>query len=653
MAKPGKRFSVMGAGALMLLACASVPPRLAAEQPPLIPRTLLFADSQRGNPVLSADGRQIAYCAPLDGVPNIWVKTVGKADDRAVTRDAAGGIDYCFWQADGRHVLYFKDEGGDENNHLFQTDVCSGGTRDLTPIAGARAMGLIADPRYPDFLFVHLNARDKRLFDLYRIDLGSGRLSLEAKNPGDISRFYADWRMRVRAAYVTRPDNSAEVRVRDTVGSPWRPLIAWGGDQMNSDLTGVAGFSADGSELLVVTSLGANAERLLAVNLRTGARRILAEDSRYDLSALMINPIRHTLEAVCFEREKPSWTFADPAVAADFVFLQSVRSGSAWVRSRDLDDRTWLVKFESSHRPAVYYLYDRHARRASFLFSEDPKLETVVLAPKEPVSFTASDGTILSGYLTLPPAISPRDLPLVVSVHGGPWTRDFWDLDFRVQWLANRGYAVLQVNFRGSTGYGKEFQNAGNREWGGQVIQDLVDGKNWAVARGIADSKRTAIIGGSFGGYAALAALAFRPGEFACGVALNAPSDLNLFLASIPAYWAVARGRLETRMGKEPEFLATISPALHADKITAPVLLVHNANDVRVSREHSDRMAAALRARGKEVPYLLIPDAGHRSGGVVASRMSRWAAIEAFLGRHLGGRVEPPAATEDWQSLLQ
>ena len=630
-----------------------IDPPLGGELPPLIPRSIIFEESERGNPVLSPDGKRIAYCAPLNGVQNIWVKTAGKNDDHVVTADAQNGIYYCYWQADGQHVLYFKDEGGSENTHLFQTDIRTRQTRDMTPLAGSRAVNPIMDGRYPDTLLIHINARDKRFFDLYLLDLRSGALRLDTENPGDVVRFYADHQMRVRAAHVTKLDNSAEIRVRDDIKAPWQTLIAWGADEMNSDFTGVVGFSADDSGIFVISSLDANAERLIEVKLRTGERRILGEDAQYDVAEVMVNPVHHSLEAVGYEKERMTWVFFDKGIQADFDFLRTVRGGDIWIRSRDRSDKNWLVKYAATDSPTTYYLYNRSARTASFLFSEDPKLENVSLAPKVPVQFKTVDGLTMYGYLTLPVGVSARDLPLVVMVHGGPWTRDGWDLDFPVQCLSNRGYAVLQVNFRGSTGYGKAYQNAGNLEWGGKVIQDLVDGKNWAVAQGIADPNRVAIMGGSFGGYAALAALAFRPEEFRCGVAINAISDANLFMATMPAYWTVAKARFEMRMGKEPEFLKSISPLYKADRVVGPLLLIHNANDVRVKREHADRMVASLRERGKDVTYLLFPDAGHMGGGVPINLLRRWAAIEAFLGKHLRGRVEAPVENEKWESFLK
>jgi dipeptidyl aminopeptidase/acylaminoacyl peptidase len=367
----------------------------------------------------------------------------------------------------------------------------------------------------------------------------------------------------------------------------------------------------------------------------------------------MINPLSNALEAVVFEKERATWIFIDPAIREDFEVLGKIRSGDIWVRNRDRLDRTWLVKFTASDYPTTYYLFDRPTRKATYLFSEDPKLEKIRLAKKEPIQFKSQDGMTIYGYLTLPPGVPPNNLPLVVQVHGGPWTRDNWDLDFRVQCLANRGYAVLQVNFRASTGYGKAYQNAGNLEWGGKVVQDLVDGKNWIVAQGIADPKRVAIMGGSFGGYVVLCALAFRPLEFTCGIAMNAISDANLFFASMPPQWTVGRARFEKRMGKDPEFLKGISPISKTDQIVHPVLIMHNANDVRIKLEHSERLVTSLRKNGKDVTYLVFPDAGHASGGSYANFLKRWAAIEAFLGKHLGGRVEPPSEAEKWESLLK
>ena len=646
-------FPIGAVGIVLLSALTASAPPLRAELPPLIPRSIILEESERGNPRLSPDGKMIAYCAPYDGVANIWVQTAGKDDDRVVTRDTQDGIFYCQWQADGQHVLYFQDQSGDENSHLFQTRLDTGATRDLTPVSGAKAMGLIQEAGQPDTLLIHMNARDRRLFDLYRLELTSGALKLDTENPGDVSRFYADHRLRVRAAFANKPDNSAEIRVRDSAGDPWRTLIAWGGDEMNSDNTGFAGFTADDDKIWVITSLGANAERLVEVDLRTGGMDVVSADPLFDVTGLLINPVRNTLEAVRYERERMAWVFLDDSIRGDFALLAGIGEGDVSIRSRDSSDTGWLVRFSAPNRPTAYYHFDRDAKTITFLFSEDPALEAESLAMKDAIDFVATDGMTIYGYVTLPVGVEPRDLPLVVYVHGGPWTRDSWELDFPAQWLANRGYAVLQVNFRGSTGYGKAYQNAGNLEWGGKAVQDLVDGKNWAVMQGIADPRRVAIMGGSYGGYATLAAMTFWPGEFACGVAMNAMSDANLFMNSMPPKWTVARGRFEARMGKDPEFLTRISPLQKANQVMSPLFIIHNANDVRVRQEHADLMVAALRALGKDATYMVLPDAGHTGGAGSSNLMRRWAAIETFLGKHLGGRIEAPNNAEKWEPLLR
>ena len=468
-----------------------------------------------------------------------------------------------------------------------------------------------------------------------------------------MAEFQADHNLVVRAAHVTRPDNSAEIRVRDDASSPWRTIVAWGPDEMNSDATGLAGFSADNSAVRIVTSLGANAERLIEVGVRTGARKILGEDPLFDVARWMESPATHALEAVAFEKERPQWVFFDRTVEADFALLGTGRPGSISIRSRDRADRTWLVKISAPDHPTTYYRFDRVSKRVERLFSEDPGLERVQLAAKEPISFTARDGMTIHGYLTLPAGGPPKSLPTIVLVHGGPWTRDTWSLDFPVQWLANRGYAVLQVNFRASTGYGKTYQNAGNLEWGGKVIHDLVDGRRWAVARGIADPRRVAIMGTSFGGYATLVALTSWPKDFACGVAINAFSDAGLFLASMPPTWTVQKARFEARMGKDPDLLRRISPLFRADQVERPVFIAHNANDVRIVLRQAELMVAALRAHRKDVTFMVLPGAGHVSGGLPENLLRRYAAVEAFLGTHLGGRVEPPAEADRWDALLK
>lgn len=630
---------------------ASSGPALRAELPPLLPRALILEDADRTLPLLSPDGRRLAYLAAHDGVRTIWVRTLGHDDDRPVIRDSRGDIGLFRWRTDGKGLLYFQDSGGDEEPHLFQADPETGAVRDMTPLPGVRASALVDSPRFPHIVLVHLNARDRRRRDAHRLDLETGALELVAENPGDVDRFYADDDLAVRAAEARPTNGGREVRVRDGAGSSWRPLLGWGPDEIDSDNTGVVGFGPGGASLLVVTSLGTDAECLLEVECRTGERKVVAADPHFDVHNWLLNPLDGRVEGASFLRAKEEWAFFDTRVAADFKALGRASPGEICVLSRDRADRTWVVAFRAPDRPKAFFLFDRASGKADFLFSEDPKLERFVFANMEPVSFRAKDGMMIHAYLTRPIGVPAINLSLVVLVHGGPWARDTWSLSFIVQWLANRGYAVLQVNFRGSTGYGKVYQNAGDLQWGGAIIQDIVDGKDWVVARGIADPKRIAVMGGSFGGYAALACLAFHPTDFACGVDMGGPSDLDAFLRAIPARWATTRAQWEKRMGKDEGFLRRISPLFSADRVVRPLFISHNANDTRVSLDQSDRMAAAVRRRGTPVTYLVFQNAGHLGGGGLADVHRRYAAIEDFLAGTLGGRVEPPGENETWEHL--
>ena len=415
------------------------------------------------------------------------------------------------------------------------------------------------------------------------------------------------------------------------------------------------GFASDNRSLYLLSSVGANATRLMRVSLDTGASVVLAEDPDVDVSDVMGHPTTDELEAVQFTRARAQWVVLDARVRADFALLRTVDDGDFKVVSRDdRSDRTWIVRYVSDDRPARYYLYDRGAGNAIFLFSDQPALQPLRLAKTQPVSFTARDGLKLHGYLTLPVAVEPRDLALVLKVHGGPWNRDLWGFDPEIQWLANRGYAVLQVNFRGSSGYGKAYLNAGNREWGGKMHADLLDAKRWAVAQGYARPDKVCLMGGSYGGYAAMAALALSPKEFACGISFAGLSDLALHVRAHPAGWW-GKGRWDTRVGNaetEAAFLESRSPLFLVEAVEGAILIVHGAKDPNVHRVQSDLMVAALRARGKSVPYLLLPDDGHGLHQPV-NRLRAYALAEQVLARYLGGRAEPTHAHENAEPFLK
>jgi dipeptidyl aminopeptidase/acylaminoacyl peptidase len=625
---------------LLLALCSSL--ALTQATTPLIPRSVLFGNPEKASPAISPDGKRIAYLAPDNGVLNVWVRTVGKEDDKVVTADKKRGIRNFFWQFDNQHILYTQDKDGDENWRVYQTDINNKETKDLTPFEKARAEIVGLDHNFPDQILIQLNKRDPKVFDVYRLDLKTGKLDLDTENPGDVQGWTADHKLQVRAAQVALSDGGTLIRVRNDAKSPWRELMKWGPDET---LGQVEDFSPDNTALWVTTSLDANAARVLEVDMASGKRKVLAEDPQFDAAFLVAQPNNNKLQAVVFLKERREFVVVDKSVQDDFDALRKVNSGDIANISRDLADKHWVVSFVGDDGPVKYYLYDHASKKATFLFSNQPALEQYKLASMKPVSFPARDGMKLYGYLTTPAGAPPKNLPMIVFVHGGPWGRDLWGLVSTVQWLANRGYAVLQVNFRASTGYGKQYLNAGDREWGAKMHTDLLDGRDYVANQGIANPRKTCIMGGSYGGYATLAAVTFTPQEFSCGVDIVGPSNLNTLLKTIPPYWSTLLATFHKRMGDDEEFLKSRSPLFKADQITVPLLIGQGANDPRVNKAESDQIVEAMRKNNKPVTYYVFPDEGHGFARP-ENRMAFNAATEEFLAKHLGGRFEPPTDAE-------
>ncbi len=483
-----------------------------------------------------------------------------------------------------------------------------------------------------------MNRRDARLHDVYRIDLTTGEVKLEEENPGDVVGWLADPEFKVRGATAARPDGGFEIRVRETPGSEWRTLLSWGPEEEGS----AYGFTADGESVYVGTTLGSDTQQLRIVDVTGGQESLLASDPFVDLADVLVHPTEHRIQAVGFNEDRLRWQPLDPQVAPDLEFLQAQQKGEVHVASRSLDDSVWIILFTQDRAPAAYYRYDRQARKLDFLFVTRPALEDATLAEMRPVRIRARDGMELHAYLTLPPGIEHRGLPTVLNVHGGPWARDYWGYDPEAQWLANRGYACLQVNFRGSTGFGKRFLHAGDREWGAKMHDDLIDAVRWAVEQGFSDPRRVAIYGGSYGGYAALVGAAFTPDVFACAVDVVGPSSIITLINSIPPYWEPLKKVFTVRVGdpeKEPEFLESRSPLTRVNEIQCPLLIAQGANDPRVKQAESEQIVAALRQRGKPVEYLLFEDEGHGFARP-ENRLRFYAAAERFLASYLGGRAE-------------
>jgi len=612
--------------------------------PELVPREVLFGNPTRTQARISPDGAHLSWLAPSQkGVLNVWVQPADLgAAPRQVTADTERGIRRHHWSEDGRRILYLQDEGGDENWHLYAVDLEGSAVRNLTPFDGVRAENLITDPVRPKQVLVGLNRRDPSVFDMYRIDLESGDLTLDTKNPGDVTGWLTDAQFHIRAAEATDPESGDTIiRVRDSEDQPWRELLRFPFGENGSAI----GFDKDGDRLFMTSSLGSDTTRLVAVDVETGkVTDELAQDPQSDVSSVIAHPTEHRIQAVEFDYLKPRWEVIDEAIADDLAYLRDLGEGTLIVGDRTLADGRWIVAFQPDDGPTSYYLYQREPRHAERLFVTRPELAEYRLAEMQPLVVTARDGLKLPSYLTRPPGIEGKELPMVLLVHGGPWARDDWGYDAQAQWLANRGYAVLQVNFRGSTGFGKAFLNAGNQEWGvGAMQHDLTDSVRWAVEQGIADPERICIFGGSYGGYATLAGLAFTPDLYACGVDIVGPSHIKTLFESIPPYWAPAKRELVLRVGdveNDQALNRRISPFFHAEQIEAPLMVLQGANDPRVKIAESNQIVAAMREKDLPVTYLVFPDEGHGFARP-ENRLDAFARIEQFLAEHLGGRAEP------------
>lgn len=624
----------------------------ATNLPPLIPREILFGNPERSSPRLSPDGKYLAYIAPDENnVLQVWLRTVGQQDDRKLTADKKRGIRIFFWTYNADQLIYMQDSDGDENFHLYLVNIHTNIVRDLTPFQGVKAQVVGLDPNFPDRALVGLNLNNPQKFDVYRINLQNGAVDFDTDNPGNIVSWTADAQFQVRAATASTPDGGFDLLLRETADRSWETLRHWGPDEEGGPLS----FSADGKTLYIEGNHDANAQRLLALDLATRQESVIAEDAQYDVGGVMIQPITRVIQAVSFYKDKQEWQILDQSIAEDFEVIAKVRPGEFAIGSRDLADRNWLVVYMTDDGPVYYYAYNRDTKTSTFLFSNKPQLEQLQLASMQPISYQARDGLTIHGYLTTPVGIPTENLPTVLLVHGGPWARDTWGYDPEAQWLANRGYTVLQVNFRGSTGYGKAFLNAANREWAAKMHDDLIDAVNWLVEKGISDRQKIAIMGGSYGGYATLVGLTFTPDVFACGVDIVGPSNLITLLQSIPPYWEPLKASMYHRIGNletEEEFLKSRSPLFFIDRIKKPLLIGQGANDPRVKQAESDQIVEAMQKANLPVKYALYTDEGHGFARP-ENRLHFYAVAEEFLSKYLGGRFEPMTDMQGHSAVIK
>jgi dienelactone hydrolase len=564
---------------------------------PLIPLSLLFAEPEKDEGRLSPDGKLLLYLAPLEGKLGVWVRTLG----------------------------------GDENYDLFRVDLTGGAPERLTSGTGTRALPLAIEARFPDELLITLNGRKPSLMDVHRIHFPSGEMVLDTENPGDVLLWLADNQLNVRAAIAKLADGGYAIRKRDGADCEWTILDQ---NAFEEGMPRLIAFSPENEFLYAVTAKGSETSRLVRYELGSGVCTTLFEHPEFDVATVYMDPGSREIGAIAVLEQKLVWTPMNPATTKAFSsFTERVRGEISNVTG-SADGSSLLFRCQTDTMPAEYHLYKSDTDSASLLFQSSPNLLNYVLAPMKPIAFTARDGLRINGYLTLPTGLEAKVLPTVLLVHGGPWYRDRWGFDPVVQWLANRGYAVLQVNFRGSSGYGKAFLNAGNRQWAGAMRTDLLDAREWAISEGLADPRRCAILGASYGGYAVLTALAWSPDAFRCGIDIVGPSDLTTFMESIPAYWEPMRKMFLERVGEDTEFLKAQSPLYRVSSIHAPLMIVQGANDPRVKQRESDQMVVALKAKGNDVVYLIFENEGHALAH--QENFQHFATVaEQFLARHM------------------
>jgi dipeptidyl aminopeptidase/acylaminoacyl peptidase len=615
--------------------------------PDLIPLDILFGNPERSEPRISPDGTKLAYLAPDEGVLNVWVGAVGSQEFKPVTHDRLRGIHQYEWAYDGRHILYLQDIGGDENWRLHTVDLETGEDTDRTPFDGVQTQMLGLSDRVPHEVVVGMNRDNPQLHDVYRLDLRTGELTKEVENPG-FDGWLVDNDLVVRAG--TKPLDNGGMQHLLRKGDDWEVAIDVDPDDFLINVTHLIGFSQDGRRVFHVSVEGSDKARLVAYNTETGKTDELAEDPDFDVFYIgflmytgLLHPRTREPQLVPVLKDRLEYIVLDESLQADLDALRAVEDGEIYVVSRDLEDKTWIVAFGRDDGPGRYYSYDRASKKATFLFENQPALSKYKLANVEPFTFTSRDGLTVHGYLTFPPGLERKDLPAVLHVHGGPWGgRHMWGFDSMNQWIANRGYACIEIDYRGSGGYGKAFLNASAREWAGKMHDDLIDGVEWVADKGWIDRDRVGIFGGSYGGYAALVGATFTPDFFRCAVDYVGPSNLITLLKSIPPYWVLAARQFDKLLGNidtDGDFLWERSPLSRVDQIQIPILIAQGANDPRVKQAESEQIVEAMKERGLPYEYLLFEDEGH---GFVRpeNEVKFHLASERFLAKHLGGRAQ-------------
>jgi len=624
-------------------------PAMTIDDVELIPREALLGNPERFRGRISPDGTMVSFLAPIEGVQNVWIAPVEEIESaRAITNDTLRGISVYHWAEDDEHILYLQDQGGNENWQVHAVHVTTAEDRNLTPLEGVQAQIVATSFDHPAELLIGLNDRDERWHDIHRLNIATGEKTLIEKNEG-MAGYVADTALNLRLAYKNTPDGGSELYRQDDQGA-WEAFATIPADDALT--TQFVSVASDGRTAFGIDSRGRNTAALVAMDIPTGEIEVLGSDDRADIQEVLTHPETGEVLAYGVNYTQLEWIPVADEVAADLETISRQIQGDVLILGQTRANDNWILYSDQPDAPGQYYSYDRGVQAVQLLFNTRPALDGYGLAPATAHVIPARDGLDLVSYLTLPAwsdsdgdGIPNEPVPMVLLVHGGPWGRDTYGFSGMVQMLANRGYAVLQVNFRSSTGFGKDFVNAGDLQWGRAMHDDLIDAVDWAVAQGVAQEDEVAIMGGSYGGYATLAGLTFTPEKFAAGVDIVGPSNLETLLASIPPYWTsmleiFARRVGDPRTEAGQALLRERSPLSDADKIRRPLLIGQGANDPRVKQAESDQIVAAMKEKDLPVTYVLYPDEGHGFQRA-ENNLSFFAVIDAFLAEQLGGRYEP------------
>ncbi|MBA2628733.1 MAG: S9 family peptidase [Rickettsiaceae bacterium] len=618
----------------------------------LISREVLFGNPDRVATRISKDGKLLSYIAPKDGVLNIWVAPVDKISEaKVITNEKQRGIRSYFWGNDNTHIIYAQDKKGDENWRLYSVNVLNDEQKDLTPSDGVRASVLKLSDKYPNEILILINDRVPEYFDIYRVNIDTGKRELVYENSAQYSSFLADDDFKIRLGYKMLPSGEGEIYLFEN-GDIEKAKLFQKISTEDMLTTAPLHISSDGTKLFMSDSSGRNTSALIEVDLSINTRKVIYENDKADIDDYIVDTKSKMIQGVATNYLRKDWRIIDSKIALDLEYLKEIEDGDLEIVSRTYEDDKWVVVFSKSDSPSKYYLYDRTQRKAQFLFVSNTSQEGLPFSRMYPHSIKSRDGLDLVSYLTIPrwlddgKGIPSKTVPLVVYVHGGPNARDSWGFSSGVQWLANRGYAVLNVNYRGSTGFGKNFSNAGDGEWARKMQDDLADGVQWAIDNKVTQKDQIVIMGGSYGGYAALVGMTMTPDMYVAGIDIVGPSNLETLLNSIPPYWKPQMAHLIKIIGASPdveegrEFLKERSPLNFAKNIKKPLLIVQGANDPRVKQAESDQIVEAMKKLSIPVVYLLYPDEGH---GLARpeNRLSMYANAEVFLANFAGGRFVP------------